>query len=188
MYIVENTHESIHSSSLKFNAVSDWWDEYIAYVAILLHSAKISSLFSYDSLKKCIYQLEKQQQGHEQLLTYDPESNERSTLLAEQDVISTDAMFIPLLDRELRKIATFYEHQENELINDLEELEKSLLEQEDVGLGRRYYDLTDEDDEDDSLDESLSPERRRQPSNHQPRRSGSGRRGSACVYLPYVAH
>lgn len=144
--------------------------------------------FSYDSLKKCIYQLEKQQQGHEQLLTYDPESNERSTLLAEGDVISTDAMFIPLLDRELRKIATFYEHQENELINDLEELEKSLLEQEDGGLGRRYYDLTDEDDEDDSLDESLSPERRRRPSNHQPRRSGSGRRGSACAYLPSVAH
>ena len=149
---------------------------------------EISLLFSYDSLKKCIYQLEKQQQGHEQLLTYDPESNERSTLLAEQDVISTDAMFIPLLDRELRKIATFYEHQENELINDLEDLEKSLLEQEDVGLGRRYYDdLTDEDD-DDSLDESVSPERRRQPSNHQRRRSVSGRRWSTCAYLPSVAH
>ena len=149
---------------------------------------EISSLFSYDTLKKCIYQLEKQQQGHEQLLTYDPESNERSTLLAEQDVISTDAMFIPILDRELRKIVTFYEHQENELINDLEDLEKSLLEQEDGELGRRYYDdITDEDDEDDSLDESLSPERRR-PSNQQ-RRSGSGRRVSAaCAYLPSVAH
>ena len=144
-----------------------------------------SSLSSYDSLKKCIYQLEKQQQGHEQLLTYDPESNERSTLLADQDVISTDAMFIPLLDRELRKITTFYEHQEKELINDLEDLEKSLLEQEDVGLRRRYYDdLTDEDDDDDSLDESLSPGRRRQPPNRQRRYSGSGRRWSTSVYLP----
>jgi phosphate transporter len=150
---------------------------------------EISSLFSYDSLKKCIYQLEKQQQGQEQILTYDPESNERSTLLAEHDVISTDAMFIPLLDRELRKIATFYEHQEKELIDELENLEKSLLEQEDVGLGRRYYDdLTDEDDEDDSLDESLSPERRRQPPNHQRRGSASGRRWSTCAYLPSVAH
>ena len=92
-------------------------------------------------------------------------------------------MFIPLLDRELRKIATFYEHQENELINDLEELEKSLLEQEDVELGRRYYDdLIDEDDEDDSLDES--PERRRQPSNRHRRPSGSGRQWSTCAYLP----
>lgn len=149
---------------------------------------RISSLFSYDSLKKCIYQLEKQQHGHEQLLTYDPESNERSTLLAEQDVISTDAMFIPLLDRELRKIVTFYEHQEKELINDLEELEKSLLEQEEVGLGRRYYDdLTDEDD-DDSLEESVSPERRRHPSNHRRRYSGSGRRLSIGAYLSSVAH
>jgi phosphate transporter len=148
---------------------------------------EVSSLFSYDSLKKCIYQLEKQQQGHEQILTYDPESNERSTLLAEQDVIGIDAMFIPLLDRELRKIATFYEHQEKELIDDMEDLEKSLLEQEDVGLGHRYYDdLTDEDDEDDSLDES--PERRRQPSNHHRRRSVSGRRWSACAYFPSVAH
>ena len=150
---------------------------------------EISSLFSYDSLKKCIYQLEKQQHSHEQqLLTYDPESNERSTLLAEQDVTSTDAMFIPLLDRELRKIVTFYEHQEKELINDLEDLEKSLLEQEDIGLGRRYYDdLTDEDDEDDSIEGSLSPGRRRQTS-HQRRYSGSGRRWSTCAYLPSVAH
>ena len=144
--------------------------------------------FSYDSLKKCIYQLEKQQHGHEHLLTYDPESNERSTLLAEQDVMSTDTMFIPLLDRELRKIVTFYEHQEKELTNDLEELEKSLLEQEDIGLGRRYYDLTDDDDDDDSLDESLSPERRRRPSNHQRRPSRSGRRLSMSAYLPSVAH
>jgi hypothetical protein len=133
------------------------------------------NLFSYDSLKKCIYQLEKQQHGHEQLLTYDPESNERSTLLAEQDAISTDAMFIPLLDRELRKIVTFYEHQEKELINDLEDLEKSLLEQEEAGLGLRYYDDVTDDDDDDSLEESLSPERRRQ-SFSQRRNSVSGRR------------
>ena len=92
-------------------------------------------------------------------------------------------MFLPLLDRELRKIVTFYEQQAKELINDLEDLEKSLLEQEDVGLGRRYYDLTDEEDEDDSLNESVSPERRRQPSNHRRRRSGSRRRLSTCAYF-----
>jgi phosphate transporter len=163
------------SSSLKFNAVSEWWDEYIAY----------------DSLKKCIYKLEKQQHGHEQLLTYDPESNERSTLLAEQDVISTDAMFIPLLDRELRKIATFYEHQEKELLNELKDLDKSLLEQEEGGVGLRYYDdISDEDDDDeDSLEESLSPERRRRSSSHQRRYSGSGHQcRSKSMYLLSVTH
>ncbi|KAF8799051.1 SPX-domain-containing protein [Phlegmacium glaucopus] len=140
------------SSSLKFNAVSEWWDEYLAY----------------DALKKYIYQLEKQQHGHEQLLVYDPESNERSGLLTQQDATSTDSVFIPLLDRELKKLVSFYEHQEKELIDDLEELEKSILEQEEAGLGPGYYDdLTDDDDDDDSLE---SPERRR----HQRRGSRSG--------------
>lgn len=139
-------------------------------------------MFSYDSLKKCIYQLEKQQHSYEQLLTYDPESDERSTLLAGQDA-STDAMFIPLLDRQLRKIVTFYEQQEKELINDLEVLEKSLLEQEDVGLGRRYYDDLTDDDDDDSIEESFSPVGRRQPTNHQRRHSRSGRRLSTSALL-----
>ena len=59
---------------------------------------------------------------------------------------------------------TFYEDQEKELVNDLEALEKSLLEQEDAGMGLRYYDdVTDEeeDDEDSFVDEHHSHERRR---------------------------
>ena len=178
-HIVQNTHESTarRSSSTQYQSGGMNTSRMLQSWTVMLNLI-LSFLVSYDSLKKCIYQLEKQQHGHEQLLTYDPESNERSTLLAEQDTISTDAMFIPLLDRELRKIVTFYEHQEKELINDLEDLEKSLLEQEDAGMGLRYYDdVTDEDDDDDdSLEDSRSPAMRRQSLSHQRRNSVSGRR------------
>lgn len=142
------------------------------------------TLFSYDSLKKYIYQLEKQQYGHEQLLTYDPESTERSTLLTQQDVTSTDSIFIPLLDRELNKIVTFYEQQEEELINDLNDLEKSLLEQEEAELGYYDDDLVDEDDDDESLEESQSPERRRQYYYQRRNSRSSRRRLSISTCLP----
>lgn len=143
---------------------------------------------SYDTLKKYIYQLEKQQHGHEHLFNYDLESNERSVLLTQQDATNTDSVFIPLLDRELKKIAIFYEHQEKELIDDLEDLEKSLLEQEAVGLGGYYDDFTDEDDDDDSVEESQSPERRRRSSNPQRRSSAGHPRRSTSVYIYPVSH
>ena len=147
----------------------------------------LKSLHSYDSLKKCIYQLEKQQHGHEHLHAYDIESNEQSTLLTEQDATSTDSMFIPLLDRELTKVAIFYEHQEKELIDELEHLEKCILEQEELGLGRYYDDFTDDDD-DDSIDGSMSPVMRRQSESRQRRVSISGhQRRSTSAYLPRVA-
>lgn len=96
-------------------------------------------------------------------------------------------MFIPLLDRELTKVAIFYEHQEKELIHELEHLEKSILEQEELGLGRYYDDFTDDDD-DDSLDGSMSPVMRRQSESRQRRVSISGhQRRSTSAYLPRVA-
>jgi phosphate transporter len=81
----------------------------------------------------------------------DLESNEQSTLLGEEDATQTDAIFVPLLDRELNKIAAFYEHQEKELLEDLQELEKDVLLMDDIGLvgGGYYEDYTDDDDEDD---------------------------------------
>ncbi|KAJ3518184.1 hypothetical protein NLJ89_g10 [Agrocybe chaxingu] len=145
------------SSSLKFNAVADWWDEYIAY----------------DALKKYIYQLEKQQAGHEHLLAHDIESNERSSLLRQGDASSTDSLFIPLLDRELKKIVLFYEHQEKELLDDLEELERDVELQEEIGLrgGEHYQDFDEEDEEDDdSISRSPVGTRRR-------RKSSSAARG-----------
>ena len=109
-------------------------------------------------------------------------------MLTQQDATNTDSVFIPLLDRELKKIAIFYEHQEKELVDDLEDLEKSLLEQEAVGLGGYYDDFTDEDDDDDSVEESQSPERRRRSSNPQRRSSTGHPRRSTSVYLTRVAH
>ncbi|KAG6816670.1 hypothetical protein H0H87_004030 [Tephrocybe sp. NHM501043] len=131
------------SSSLKFNAVSDWWDEYIAY----------------DSLKRHIYQLEKEQHG-EGIPYRDVEANEQSNLLGQS---STDAIFEPLLDKELKKITLFYEGQEKELLDLVTQLEVLVANQEDAGLfdDGRYLDDPDDDDEEDDESISRSPERRR---------------------------
>ncbi|KAG2017401.1 phosphate transporter [Coprinopsis cinerea AmutBmut pab1-1] len=132
------------SASLKFNAVSDWWDEYIAY----------------DSLKKFIYQLEKQQVQHGEILPQaDLEAGEHVSLLRDEDTTSTDAAFIPLLDRELKKIVSFYEIQSKELFDELEELEEAVREQEALGNTDRYNDYSDGDDEDDDDSISRSPSR-----------------------------
>ncbi|KAH9481898.1 putative transporter C3B8.04c [Psilocybe cubensis] len=152
------------SSSLKFNAVSDWWDEYIAY----------------DALKKYIYQLEKQQSGRDLSLSRDLESNERSALLNEADATETDGMFIPLLDRELRKIVAFYEQQSKELLDDLEDLEKDVILQDEIGLqgGEHYddYEEYDEDDNDnDSISASRSPDGRRTSTSRPRKLSAAGR-------------
>lgn len=150
------------SSSLKFNAVSEWWDEYIAY----------------ETLKKYIYQLEKQ---HIELdhSYHDLESNETSSLVGRQ-VTAADAVFIPLLDRELKKINLFYEAQEKDLLEELQELEKLVLQQEEAGYdeGNYYMDdgLYDDDDDDDSeLGHSADPTHRRRRSST----SGQRRNSSA---------
>ncbi|KAG5721703.1 hypothetical protein E4T56_gene11189 [Termitomyces sp. T112] len=131
------------SSSLKFNAVSDWWDEYI----------------SYDSLKRYIYQLEKEQ--HVEGRPYrDVEANEQDSLLAQS---GTDAVFEPLLNKDLGKIVSFYHAQEKELTDEVAELEELVEKQEEAGLGGddRYFDDPDDDDDDDDESISRSPERRR---------------------------
>ncbi|KAF7335425.1 SPX domain-containing protein [Mycena venus] len=122
------------SSSLKFNAVAEWWNEYIAY----------------DVLKKCIYQLERTQ--HEQSAYRDIETNERSPLLNRGS--TTDAVFTPLLDRELKKICVFYEAQEQELKDEVAELEELVRQQEEAGMSGNHYledDGEDEEDDDDSV-------------------------------------
>ncbi|KAF5342210.1 hypothetical protein D9611_001188 [Ephemerocybe angulata] len=147
------------SSSLKFNAIADWWDEYIAY----------------DALKKYIYQLEKQQVNHEQIVPADVETGERSSLLGGHDVSATDAAFVPLLDQELRKIVFFFEMQEKELFEELEELEEAVSKQEEADLtgSGRYADFSDDDeDDDDSI--SRSPDARKHyASTSRPRRKGT---------------
>ncbi|KAJ7221819.1 SPX domain-containing protein [Mycena haematopus] len=121
------------SSSLKFNAVAEWWDEYIAY----------------DALKKCIYQLERTQ--HEHSSYRDIETNERSSLVDRGP--AADNFFAPLLDRELKKICSFYEAQENELKGEVAELEELVRQQEEAGMsGNHYMDDADDDEEEDDDD------------------------------------
>ncbi|KAF5326950.1 hypothetical protein D9619_005042 [Psilocybe cf. subviscida] len=159
------------SSSLKFNAVSDWWDDYI----------------SYDTLKKHIYQLEKQQHGHERLhVDVDVEAGEHTSLLEDGGSLSgTDAVFVPLLDRELKKIELFYEHQLKELVEDLQDLEKDIALQDEIGLqGGTYYDDYDgASDDGDGDDESISrsPDARRRSLSRQRKSSSAGRRTSSHV-------
>ncbi|TRM57048.1 SPX domain-containing protein, partial [Schizophyllum amplum] len=146
------------SSALKFNAVAEWWEEYIAY----------------DTLKKFIYQVEKQQHDLDQSYT-DLEAHERTSLVGER-TSHADDLFIPLLDRELRKIVAFYERQEQELLRDLAELERMVKEQDEEGLqGDHYMDDTYEGDESDDDD---SPVRSRTQSTGR-RRSQSG--GSTAI-------
>ncbi|KAG6914255.1 hypothetical protein DXG01_001446 [Tephrocybe rancida] len=136
------------SSSLKLNAVSDWSEDYI----------------SYDSLKRHIYQLEKEQYG-EGLPYRDLEANEQENLLRQS---GTDAVFEPLLNKDLMKIALFYEFQEKELLDEVMELEEEATKKEEAGLdaAERYLDDPDADEDDEDDDEIIhhGPERPRQRS------------------------
>ncbi|KAF9811049.1 hypothetical protein IEO21_06678 [Rhodonia placenta] len=138
------------SSSLKFNAVPEWWDEYI----------------NYDALKKTIYQLEKQQVGLADSTRdlRDLEANEETALMGHVRHTDTDSLFVPLLDRELKKICVFYESQERELLGEVAQLERLAQQQEEAGpdAGHQYMDPdvdTEEEDEDDEGDEfnTMSP-------------------------------
>ena len=114
-------------------------------------------------MKKYIYQLEKQQYDHETLNHTSHRDLEHTALLEGHNVSDTDTLFIPLLDRELKKITLFYESQEKELCEDLTELEKDIQKQEDAGMdgGDRYLEQSDDEDDDESIPVYLSPEESR---------------------------
>lgn len=130
------------SSSLKFNAIADWWDEYIGY----------------GSLKKYIYQLEKEKHRGESYPDIEA-AGERSTLLP-RDGLNADHLFQTLLDQELKKITSFYIAQEQEVLDEVEELQQLVTKQEEDGFNEYYLDDDDDDDDDDeslSLSRTLSP-------------------------------
>ncbi|KAF8416475.1 SPX domain-containing protein [Boletus edulis BED1] len=132
------------SSALKFNAVADWWDKYIAY----------------DVLKRRIYQLEKE---HHRLsrINIDLEANERTALVGQPD-FSSDCIFIPLLDQELQKISLFYEEKEKELFAALQTLEEFITEQDEAGAEAWEHYMDDyADEEDDDDDEQIVSDHRR---------------------------
>lgn len=123
---------------------------------------------SYDALKKYIYQLEKQQHDA-RIYSHDIEAATEHTSLVGRSALApdTDALFHPLLDAELRKVSSFYSHQEKELLEELTELEDLVKEQDEMGLvaGRLYTegegDWDDDDEDDDDDEEWQSTERSR---------------------------
>lgn len=118
-------------------------------------------VFSYDLLKKYIYQLEKQQQQAPTSSLLDLESNEHTSLVGRPSDRATDSVFLPLLDKELKKITLFYEGQEKELLEELEDLEALIQKQEELGMEGDHYIDDDEDDEEDDESISRSPDRQR---------------------------
>ena len=148
-------------------------------------------IFRYDTLKKYVYQLEKEQ-THYRDAVHDLEANESTSLIRSSDHVSTDALFIPLLDRELKKICLFYELQEQELFNEVTELERLVQQQEDYGpdVGHQYdHEEYDDDDEEEEEDDFVprSPEatwsrspvssRRQRSQSDAPRHAASGMYG-----------
>lgn len=122
----------------------------------------IGSSVSYDTLKKYVYQLEKQAVGFRDA-THDLEANESTSLIHDQDSAPTDALFVPLLDRELKKISLFHELQEAELMKEVEDLKNLVQQQENYGPNSRHqyedhdYDDDDDDEEDDEFGALQSP-------------------------------
>ena len=183
------------SSALKFNAVADWWDEYIAYVVAHNLLVFAHTCCSYDVLKRHIYRLEKE---HHRLsrTNIDLEANERTALVEQPDFSSFDNVFIPLLNQELHKITVFYERKEKELFDDLQTLEDLVAEQDEAGAaGWEHYmdDYIDEDDEDEEEEETSGehvrfqdgslPKRRRRKSSSVSFRPRSGSGASLGRYL-----
>lgn len=108
---------------------------------------------SYDALKKKIYELERQQVGLHEAGYRDLEANEETSLIG-RDLASLDSQFLPLLERELRKICLFYEAQEKELLDDVHELQNLIQHQEDIGPdGQHQYSDGDDEHSEDEEDE-----------------------------------
>lgn len=147
---------------------------------------------SYSALKKQIYQLEKKQLALSSQREYDLESNERTALMDEDHSSGTDNIFKPLLDRELKKICDFYELQERELLQQLEELE-GLVRMKDeesfINTDPRLAvgdDDEEEDDDDDRRESSLNRERPRKRAASGRRRVKSDAKMYPCEQSPFL--
>lgn len=144
-------------------------------------------------MKKHIYQLEKQKAGLQESY-HDLEANERTSLMSggpsSVDMANTDAFFIPLLDRELRKICVFYETEEQRLTDDLAALQTDIERQEESGPYAGHHYLDEEEDEEDEEDDdfqlqsptaTLSRDRTQSPSRRRKRSMSSA--GAKGVYF-----
>lgn len=118
------------SHSLQFNSVPDWADKYI----------------SYSNLKKTIYSLEQDQTGETPIPAgVDDDIEHESTALLTTSIASADAIFVPLLDKELRRIVGFYGMKEAELQDQLEKLRENLHKAESEDIFVVDDDYSDED-------------------------------------------
>lgn len=123
---------------MRFNAVAEWWEEYL----------------SYETLKDQIYTLEKQtapslpSSGPQ--FDADLEANEQTLLFPSSPPSPSDNVFVPMLDKELRKVSIFYETQERAILDELEDLEAQVKEQELKGMQDRYEDDWDSAEDDDA--------------------------------------
>lgn len=110
----------------------------------------------------------------------DLESGERTSLIPQTSTSPTDSAFVPLLDRELKKIVLFYESQEKETLDAVSELEELAKEQEENGFWEngQYEGFEDDDDDDDEDEPTNSPSRGGEtwPSRRRRRRSSVGPR------------
>jgi phosphate transporter len=126
--------------------------------------------------------LEKQQHDLSRS-SHDLEANERESLIQQTTRTATDAVFVPLLDRELKKMVFFYESQEKELLDAVTNLEELVREQEEAGLAAEdQYMIEGEDEDDDEDDEPTSPTLSRDesgPSKRRRRRSSAAPRYTA---------
>ena len=131
------------SHSLQFNSVPDWADKYIAY----------------SNLKKSIYTLEKDavdSMANTSVYRDRPDDieNESAALLAGHSS-ETDPVFLPLIDKELRKVVKFYVSKQKELFAEVDRLEWDLTKVEEEGIPQESdrdesddeYGLLDGDDE-----------------------------------------
>jgi phosphate transporter len=158
---------------------------YLVRFSVMMEALTVFSV-SYDVLKRHIYQLEKRQHG----LENDLESNERYSLLQDTDRSDSDSIFIPLLDKELRKIIVFYESQQKESLDEIAELEEQVKEREEAGLagGRHYFDDEEEDEDEDDDEEDInaaSLRRTRSPKQRRRKSTSAGYSGhNAGSLLP----
>jgi phosphate transporter len=130
-------------------------------------------VFRYDALKKYIYQLEKRQSVHRQRYR-DNEATEHSALISDVDGHpsssgdDTDAVFRPLIDKEIDKVSAFYIKQEHELVLAVAELEALVHDEEERGRGDAHWtedhEHDDEDDDEDDGDEEDDQVAELQPS------------------------
>ncbi|WFD33882.1 low-affinity phosphate transporter [Malassezia cuniculi] len=129
------------SHSLQLNSVPEWRDKYI----------------DYQHLKKVVYELER-----EQVAAQDPNSetleSESRVLLSNGDS-NTDHVFVPQLDRELRKIVDFYCAKERELVDETNVVRDHMrLAEEEFEM--HYSEGSDADVSNDDEDESRSIHKR----------------------------